>query len=102
MRWYPCAVFWSAALVRVVGQTFQFERPAQLGEILEQGHQPSIVGVKELPQHQAGKQLGLREALRGVLRGIPRQRSLGYPPCRARNPQRGFTHRTGRLIISHA
>ena len=87
---------------RVVGQAFQFERPAQLGEILEQGHQPSIVGAKELPQHQAGKQLGLREALRGVLRGIPRQRSLGYPPCRARNPQRGFTHWTGRLIVSHA
>jgi hypothetical protein len=51
---------------RVVGQAFQFERPAQLGEILEQGYQPSIVGAKELPQHQAGKQLGLREALRGV------------------------------------
>jgi hypothetical protein len=37
-----------------VGQAFQFERLAQLGEILEQGHQPSIVGAKELPQHQAG------------------------------------------------
>jgi hypothetical protein len=77
----------------MVGHLLQRQVGSQLGEVVEDGDDASVVGLEEDFDGQDGEQLMLGEVLATELRGVRWQSLLGQPESFSGDGSRGLGHR---------